>query len=111
MVASPVDMPNDHTNSKPDSQASENSWFERNVNLIILGLFVACAATLIAQAMCEFHLFGLHPLFSEEHPAHFKLESVFGFQALFGFTAFVVVVFLGRFLRIFVKRNEDYYDS
>ena len=30
---------------------------------------------------------------------------------LFGFVAFVVVVFLGRFLRVFVKREEGYYDS
>lgn len=111
IVASLVNMHNDHTQRNSDSPASEKSWFERNVNLIILGLFVACAATLVAQAICDFQLFGFHPLFSEEHPAHFKLESVFGLMAMFGFAAFVVVVFLGKFLRIFVKRNEDYYDS
>jgi len=104
-------MDNEHNNSNPPTLAGDTSWFERNVNLIIAGLVLACAATLVAQAMCRFELFGLHRLFSEEHPAHFDLESWFGFQALFGFVAFVVVVFLGRVLRIFVKRDEDYYDS
>jgi hypothetical protein len=104
-------MHHDNNNANPTSPVNDKSWFERNVNLVIAGLVVACAATLIAQAMFRFELLGLHRLFSEEHPAHFELESVFGFQALFGFVAFVAVVFLGRFLRIFVKRNEDYYDS
>jgi hypothetical protein len=104
-------MHHDNNNANSQSPAGGKSWFERNVNLIIAGLIVACAATLIAQAMCRFELLGLHPLFSEEHPAHFELESLFGFEAMFGFVAFVTVVFLGRVLRIFVKRDEDYYDS
>lgn len=104
-------MHNDHDNPNSHSPTSENSWFERNVNLIIGGLVLACLGTLIAQAMCQFEILGFHPLFSEEHPAHFALESLFGFQAMFGFAAFVIVVFLGKFLRTFVKRDEDYYDS
>ena len=63
----------------------------------------ACALTLIAQAVL-----GLG--FDEHHPAHFKQEEWFGFEAAFGFTAFVGVVFLGRLLRLLVKRPEDYYE-
>lgn len=98
-------------NSKHESSASEKSWFEQNVNLLIAELVIACALTLIAQAMFQFHMLGLHPIFSEEHPAHFELESMYGFQALFGFVVFICVVFLGRMLRPIIMRKEDYYDS
>ena len=50
-------------------------------------------------------------MFDEHHPPHFDVETVFGFQAIFGFVAFVVIVYLGRFLRLIVKREEDYYDA
>jgi hypothetical protein len=48
--------------------------------------------------------------YDEHHPAHFAEEAWFGFQAWFGFVVFVVVVFLGRGLRLIVERKEDYYD-
>lgn len=77
------------------------SWFERpaNVRKLITGLGVGCVAVVLAD------LFYTNP-----HP-HFGVESVFGFQAWFGFITFVVIVFLGRFLRLFVSRPEDYYDG
>lgn len=104
-------MENEQQPTQSESQVHRKSWPERNVNTIIVGLVVACAATLIAQAVCQFELFGFHALFDEKHPAHFELETVFGFQAMFGFAAFVCVVFLGRALRLIVKREEGYYDS
>ena len=52
----------------------------------------------------------LADLFYENPHPHFELETSFGFQAWFGFVSFVAVVFLGRFLRLFVRREEDYYD-
>ena len=91
-------------NSKDESHAGDQSWVERNVNLFIAGLVIACVATLVAQLVFS-------PMFSEEHPAHFEIETFFGFEAIFGFVAFVAVVFLGWLLRFFVKRDEDYYDS
>jgi hypothetical protein len=97
-------MNTEKDNSKHDTHDGDPSWLERNVNLVIVGLIVACLGTLVAQWLYT-------PMFDEHHPAHFEQENIFGFEAMFGFAAFVVVVFLGRILRVFVKREEDYYDS
>lgn len=98
----------DQTDNSNHESHGPKSWPERNVNLIIWVLVIACAATVVAQFM-----FGtvFDPLFDEKHPAHFSLEEFPAFQAIFGFVAFVVIVFLGRILRLFVMRKEDYYDS
>ena len=97
-------MKTENDKSNDDSHAGEQSWLERNVNLAIWALVIACIGTLIGQLV-------LSPMFDEHHPAHFEIETVFGFSGVFGFVAFVAVVYLGRFLRLFVKRDEDYYDS
>lgn len=97
-------MKTETENSNHETPAGESSWLERNVNLVIVGLIVACIGTLIAQ-------WAYHPLFDDHHPPHFDEENIFGFQAIFGFVAFVTVVFLGRGLRLIIKREEDYYDS
>ena len=91
---SPNDHPSDH---RPDG---DESWFERprNINLLITLLCIVCAGLVLAD------------LFYENPHPHFPIETTFGFQAWFGFVAFVAVVFLGRFLRRFVRRDEDYYD-
>lgn len=65
---------------------------------MIAVLVIACAGLVLSQLLQPFH-------------AHFPLEESFGFQAWFGFVAFVVIVFLGRALRLFVRRDEDYYDN
>ncbi len=84
-----------HNDSAPEG------WFYQpaNIRLLIIGLVVACVLSLLSQF-----------LYTDDHP-HFKVEKLFGFQAAFGFVAFVVVVMLGKVLRIFVARPEDYYDS
>jgi hypothetical protein len=40
----------------------------------------------------------------------FAVEHLFGFYAIFGFVASLVVVLLARLLRPLVARREDYYD-
>lgn len=65
---------------------------------MILGLFALGAVLVLAD------------LFYENPHPHFPVETSFGFQAWFGFVAFIVVVFLGRLLRVFVRRPEDFYD-
>lgn len=40
---------------------------------------------------------------------HFKMEEETGFNAMFGFLAFSVVVLGATLLRSFIKRGEDYY--
>ncbi|MDE0935518.1 MAG: hypothetical protein ACKVHR_14525 [Pirellulales bacterium] len=91
------------TGGDPNSDAS---WLERNVNVVIAGLVIACIGSLIAQLWWS-------PLFDAEHghPPEFAIEELFGFEAMFGFAAFVGVVFLGTGLRLIIKRDEDYYDS
>ena len=86
-----------------DPSAAEDpsaSWFERpqNIRGLIIALCVACALVVLAE------------LFYENPHPHFDLETSFAFQAWFGFAAFVAVVFLGRLLRLIVRRPEDYYD-
>ena len=129
-------MKTEDDNSKVGDPGGDASWLERNVNVVIAGLVVACIASLIAQLWWA-------PLFAEKqteashvetshddgshaetahdehahdgaahlHPAEFAIEEVFGFEAMFGFAAFVGVVFLGTGLRLIIMRDEDYYDS
>jgi len=93
-------MKNMNTSSSQSPSGGEPSWFERpsNVRLMITLLCVICALLVLAE------------LFYENPHPHFELEKSFGFQAWFGFVAFVSVVFLGRLLRFVVRRPEDYYD-
>jgi len=39
----------------------------------------------------------------------FPWEGAFVFYAVYGFTACVALIFVAKLLRLFVKRNEDYY--
>ena len=93
-------------NENPETNSP--SWFEKpaNVNRLIVGLVVACVALLLVEL-----IFG-GSFYSDHHPAHFpSVEHVFGYQALLGFVAFVVVVFLGTMLRYVIRRSENYYDQ
>ena len=76
-------------------------WFERpqNIRKLIWGLVAVSVAAIVAELLWPNH-----------HP-HFEIEKIPGFQAAFGFAAFVIVVMLGKVLRLVVSRPEDYYDS
>ncbi len=94
-------MHGDHTGSDAPKQNSGNrSNTERPATapLIVRALYVVCAI-----------LFGVG-LFVRS-PTHFNLEDIPGFYELFGFVAFVGIVFAGALLRKFVGREEDYYDE
>lgn len=104
-----IAMNESNSKKETDQPSSEHvstdpSWIESNVNLVIYGLVGACVLTIVAQLAL-----GLG--FTEEHPAHFPEEEWVGFSAAFGFVAFVAVVFIGRGLRLIVKRDEGYYDA
>ena len=64
---------------------------------VTIGLVLACVGVVAAEFF--------HP---NDHP-HFEAEKWPAFQAVFGFVAFVVIVFLGRLLRPLVSRDESYY--
>ncbi len=71
----------------------------RNVRLVIYGICALCVLSLAAQFVIHVHA---------EHP----WENLFGFHALYGFVAFVVLVLLAKeVLRRLVMRREDYYDD
>ena len=71
----------------------------RNVRRVIYAICVLCVLSLVAQVFIHLHA---------EHP----WESLFGFHALYGFVAFVVLVMLAKeVLRRLVMRREDYYDE
>ena len=48
--------------------------------------------------------------FLYEHHPHFEIEKIPEFFEIFGFLAFVFIVFAGKFLRLIIMRDEDYYD-
>ncbi|MEW6600888.1 MAG: hypothetical protein AB1499_07950 [Nitrospirota bacterium] len=65
-------------------------------------LFIAFCAWLLILLLAEF-LVSKHPFF--------PWEEWIGFNAAFGFVAFVVLIITAKYiLRPIVKRKEDYYD-
>lgn len=75
----------------------EESWVERNVDLIFRALVAFCAVLLALE------------FFYEHHP-HFIIDGFPGFYAAFGFISFLFIVFAGKWLRRLIMRDEDYYD-
>ncbi|HAD88429.1 MAG TPA: hypothetical protein DCG48_13795 [Rhodospirillaceae bacterium] len=75
------------------------SWLDdpKTVRKIVLALFVLCAGLFFADGFYEKH-------------SHFGAEDVFGFYALYGFVMCVVLVVGAKLMRVFLMRDEDYYD-
>jgi uncharacterized membrane protein len=75
-------------------------WLDdrKNVNKIIYGLFIVCAAV----ALIDF--------FPYKNHLHFRFEYWFGFSSFYGFVACVSLVLAAKQLRKVVMRDEDYYD-
>ncbi len=69
----------------------------KNIKRLLGILYLCCALLLVAD------------LFIHRHVTH-AWESLWGFYALFGFLACVVLVLLAKQLRKILKRPEDYYD-
>jgi hypothetical protein len=73
------------------------SWVERNADLFFGMLIGVCAMLTFSEFMYEHH-------------PHFTIERIPEFFELFGFAAFIFIVFAGKALRRLIMRNEDYYD-
>ena len=69
-----------------------------NVRRLLWLLYLICALLLVAD------------LFVHRHVDH-AWESLWGFYALFGFVACMLLVLLAKQLRKILKRPEDYYDN
>jgi hypothetical protein len=42
---------------------------------------------------------------------HFAFENFVGFWAVFGLLACLLLVYLAKFIRLIIKRPQDYYDD
>jgi hypothetical protein len=70
----------------------------RNVRRVFRLFYTALALLLLAE------------FFVHKHP-HFPWEGYFGFYAVYGFVACVLLVLAAKYiLRPLVKRRENYYD-
>lgn len=82
----------------PTSNRNDRRWLDepKNVDRVVHTVYAICAFTVLLD------------LFIHRHEtldfAHF-----FGFYAWYGFVACTGLVLAAKVLRIFVKRDEDYY--
>lgn len=81
------------------STQDDPGWFDRkkNINLLIWGLAASCAVLTVAE-----FLYVKHP--------YFGVDGWPLFYGIFGFVAFICIVFAGLGLRKLIMRREDYYD-
>ncbi|HDH06311.1 MAG TPA: hypothetical protein ENH01_11525 [Nitrospirae bacterium] len=83
-----------------DNSVEKKRLFDkpRNVKKFLLGFYILLALLIVAD------------FFIPEH-ANFPWEEYPAFYAAFGFTAFVVMIIVAKYiLRPLIKRKEDYYD-
>ncbi|MEM7145984.1 MAG: hypothetical protein AAF591_12675 [Verrucomicrobiota bacterium] len=95
------------SSSSPESKRAGESpgWFDRptNVRKVLLGLYGACALFVVIDVVFRVVGFDKHP--------YFEWERWPGFQAVYGFVACVLLVFVAKYvLRPLVMRKEDYYE-
>ncbi len=87
-----------HSGGNPDERTY---WLDnpKNVKKIVYALYVACAIVFLAD------------LFPYKHHLHYGFEGWFGFYALYGFIGCVVLVLAAKLMRVFIMRDENYYDE
>tara|TARA_B100000902_G_scaffold398937_1_gene467585 strand:+ start:2450 stop:2719 length:270 start_codon:yes stop_codon:yes gene_type:complete len=87
------------------AHSEEKKYFLDNQHNVrkIIGLFFTLCAFLIAVDL----FFHRHLSFSDDT---FVYESYFGFYAIYGFVACVILVVIAKELRKVLMRKEDYYD-
>ena len=70
----------------------------RNVKLAVIGLFIACGISVIAEFFVHRHF---------DHP----WETLFNFYSIYGFVVCVMLVLIAKMLRFIIMRKENYYDD
>ena len=78
----------------------KQNWFYKKSS--IKKLWIGSGIILTLTVVAEFFV-KLHP--------HFEVESYFGFHAVYGFLACVVMVVFAKGLGYLIKRKDDYYDE
>lgn len=86
----------------PSTSAPSNvtrRWLSDKPHLrkFVIALFALCAALFLADALYV------------KHPVHW-LEATFGFYALYAFVVGVALIIGAKVMRVFLMRDEDYYD-
>ena len=76
-----------------------------NVRRFIRGFFISCVVFVLFDVVFFFH----HKHLSFGH-GEMPVEGWFGFYALYGFVACVLLVLVAKQLRKILMRDEDYYD-
>lgn len=84
----------------PDMNNGRKYWLDepKNVKKVIAAVFVVCALLFVADAFYHKH-------------AHFAVEEWFGFYAIYGFVMCVGLVLAAKLMRVFLMRDEEYYDK
>ena len=74
-------------------------WLDKpgSVDLLIKVLIGACVLSVMAD------------FFYHKH-GEFNFQEIIGFDAVYGFVAYVGLVNLAKGVRVLLMRNEDYYD-
>ena len=80
-----------------DTDQSRPPDRSRHARTVVWAMGIACALLLAVEPLV--HKYG-----------EFAFEEWFGFHALFGLAAGVLVVLLARLLRAVVQRPEDYHE-
>lgn len=73
----------------------------QNVKRLLFGFYVFLVVLLVIDIVLS--------LLIHRH-ADFAWEEVPNFFAAYGFISCVLLIFIAKALRLFVKRDEDYYD-
>ena len=99
-------QPADHQSHADSDDSGERTAHifddPRNVKRVIGGLVVLCVVLIALDLVLH-----RHPSFS---PGSFPAEGWFGFYAIYGFVACVLLVLIAKEMRKLLMRGEDYYD-
>ena len=78
----------------------KKGWFDERKNLI---LFLRIIYTSLILLLCV-------DFFIEKHP-DFAFDGVPNFYAAYGFISCVLLVLVAKVMRIFLMKDEEYYDD
>ncbi len=89
----------DESIDRDDGSNGDEWWLDRpgSVDLIIKVLIAACVVTVLAD------------FFYHKH-AEYTFQQWVGFDAVFGFVAYVGLITTAKGVRRLLMRSEDYYD-
>jgi hypothetical protein len=76
----------------------QKPWIYRNVRVIYYGVWVVCLLVGLADFLYHKHV-------------HYEVEELPNFFGFYGFVGCVGLVLAAKVLRVFVMRDEDYYDD